>query len=52
MLGSGGRLMAEGTVAQMEASDNPAVRDFFARKPPEERRGTGPSLLQALEEGV
>ena len=47
-----GRVLAEGTVDDMENSPNPRVRDFFARKPPADEVATGPTLLQALEEGA
>lgn len=47
-----GRVMAKGTVEQLRASPVPEVRDFFARKPPAAEELAGPTLLQALEEGV
>jgi phospholipid/cholesterol/gamma-HCH transport system ATP-binding protein len=50
MLEKGGTVLAEGTVAELRHSDNPAVRDFFARKPPEQDSQTGASLLEALEQ--
>jgi phospholipid/cholesterol/gamma-HCH transport system ATP-binding protein len=52
MLSTSGRLLAKGTVVEMEASHDPVVRDFFARKPPDQDTGGGHSLLQALEEEV
>ena len=50
MLEPGGYVLAQGTVPELKDSDNPKVRDFFARKPPEEAVVSGPTLLQALEE--
>ena len=47
-----GQVLAIGTVEELRKSDNPKVRDFFARKPPEEAAPAGKSLLQALEEGL
>jgi phospholipid/cholesterol/gamma-HCH transport system ATP-binding protein len=49
-----GRVLAIGTVAELRASQNPRVRDFFARKPPPEEQpgGASVSLLQALEESA
>jgi phospholipid/cholesterol/gamma-HCH transport system ATP-binding protein len=45
-----GRVLASGTVAELRSSDDPKVRDFFARKPPSEAARRGQTLLQALEE--
>jgi phospholipid/cholesterol/gamma-HCH transport system ATP-binding protein len=47
-----GRLLAQGTAEELRASELPKVRDFFARKPVAGEAGSGPSLLQALEETV
>ena len=53
MLVPGGHVLAQGTVPEMESHANPRVRDFFARKPPADEAGSsGPTLLQALEEGA
>lgn len=46
-----GRVLAGGTVEELQSSQNPRVIDFFARKPPVEA-ATGPTLLQALEEEI
>ena len=52
MMVPGGHVLAQGTVPQMESNSNPRVRDFFARKPPADGgSSSGPTLLQALEEG-
>lgn len=45
----GGRVLAEGTLAEVEASPHPIVRDYFARAPDVERGGRG--TLRALWEG-
>jgi phospholipid/cholesterol/gamma-HCH transport system ATP-binding protein len=45
-----GRVLAVGTVEEMRSSDNPQVRDFFARKPPSDTTHTGRTLLEALEQ--
>jgi len=45
-----GSVLADGTVDEMRASDNPRVRDFFARKPPTVADQAGPNLLSLLEE--
>lgn len=44
-----GSVLADGTVEQMRSSDNPRVRDFFARTPPDQGE-KGPSLLSLIEE--
>jgi phospholipid/cholesterol/gamma-HCH transport system ATP-binding protein len=44
-----GRVLATGTVPELRDSDNPKVRGFFARQPPEEAKAGGPTLLEALE---
>jgi phospholipid/cholesterol/gamma-HCH transport system ATP-binding protein len=44
-----GRALAIGTVAELRASEDARVRDFFARTPPPEQ-ARGESLLAALEE--
>lgn len=44
-----GNVLAQGTVADMEASDIPQVRDFFARKANDGATGGRKSLLEALE---
>lgn len=49
MLRQGGYVQAQGTLAAMKASEDPAVREFFGRMPPAEQE-PGRSLLQALEE--
>ena len=51
MLDMGGHLLAEGTLAEMHASEVPEVREFFARHPPPERIEAGETLLTALQEG-
>ncbi len=50
MLTQGGYVLAQGTLAEMNESDHPEVREFFGRKPPDEE-DPGRSLLQVLEEG-
>ena len=53
MMVPGGHVLAKGTVGQLESDHNPRVRDFFARKPPaDEGTSSGPTLLQALEDGA
>jgi phospholipid/cholesterol/gamma-HCH transport system ATP-binding protein len=47
-----GVVLADGTVPELRASDDPRVRDFFARKPPLSETVEGASLLQGLEEGL
>lgn len=49
MLSRQGRMLANGPVDQLKASEIPAVRDFFARKPPSEERHQGASLFSALK---
>ncbi|MCK5799505.1 MAG: ATP-binding cassette domain-containing protein [Deltaproteobacteria bacterium] len=50
MLTQGGYVLAQGTLAEMNESEHPEVREFFGRKPPDEE-DPGRSLLQVLEEG-
>lgn len=50
MLEMGGTVLAEGTVEELRGGPNPAVRDFFARKPPEQDTQAGITLLEALEQ--
>jgi phospholipid/cholesterol/gamma-HCH transport system ATP-binding protein len=47
-----GEVMAIGTVEELRASENPRVRDFFARKPPDQTAAAKEMtpMLQALEE--
>ncbi len=44
-----GKVLAIGTVPELRASDNPKVRDFFARQPPDEGPRGEQTLLEALE---
>ena len=44
-----GEVLAEGTVAELQRSAVPRVREFFARQPPNEPPADGSSLLAALE---
>ena len=44
-----GNVLAQGTVADMESSEIPQVRDFFARKADDGTIGGRQSLLEALE---
>jgi phospholipid/cholesterol/gamma-HCH transport system ATP-binding protein len=50
MLRPGGYVLEQGTLDEMNNSDNPEVQDFFGRVPPPEG-DVGRSLLTALEEG-
>jgi phospholipid/cholesterol/gamma-HCH transport system ATP-binding protein len=47
-----GLVLADGTVDELRGSEDPRVRDFFARKPPPAESVAGASLLQGLEEGL
>ncbi len=47
-----GHVLADGTVEELRNSDDLKVRNFFARKPPDEQLGTSKTLYQALQEGL
>ena len=47
-----GKILAQGTVDELRHSDDPLVRDFFARKPPATRYATEENLLGALTEAT
>ncbi|MCC6746357.1 MAG: ATP-binding cassette domain-containing protein [Deltaproteobacteria bacterium] len=44
-----GRVLAQGSVAELQASSLPAVQNFFNREAPSGDTAKGPSLLEALE---
>lgn len=49
MLARDGRLLAQGSVAELQQSSEPGVREFFGRTAPPPAAATGPSMLAALE---